>query len=138
MTLKYYITKSTIRLVKSSCFAIWSGVTFSSFLKLLFLIFLFDFCQNHRPVGPNVLPQSLNMFKNTESQWTRMGFLAWLIVGVKYYSHLWLLHTTGLLCYQGPQKIFKKAKKFLKVIAKATDPFHRNSIIFCLIWTVST
>ena len=41
---------------------------------------------------------------HSELEW---DFLAWLIMGVKYYSHIWFLHTTGLLRYQGPQKSYK-------------------------------
>ena len=47
---------------------------------------------------------------NTWSQWTRMEILICYLVGVKYYSHIWFLHTTGLLSrYQGPQE--KQARK---------------------------
>jgi hypothetical protein len=34
-----------------------------------------------------------------------MGIFIWYLVGVKYYSHEWVLHTTGLLKDQRTQKI---------------------------------
>ena len=41
-----------------------------------------------------------------------------------------MMHTTGLLRYQRPQKDKKKKAKKLKALAKATDQFYRNFIIF--------
>ena len=47
-----------------------------------------------------------------------------------YNAHIWFLHTTGLLKYQGPQKKYKRQIKFSKAIAKATDTFYGNFTIF--------
>jgi hypothetical protein len=64
------------------------------------------------------------------SQWIRMGILIWFMVGVKYYSHIWFLHTIGLLRYHGPQDNWKRPRNFSKAIPKATLPFYWNFIIF--------
>ena len=50
--------------------------------------------------------------------------------GRGYKSHIWFLHTTGLLRYQGPQKKYKRPRKFSKALAKATDTFYRNLMTF--------
>ena len=54
------------------------------------------------------------------------------MVGVKYYSQIWYLHTTGLLRYHGPQENWKRPRKFSKAVPKATLQFYLNFIIFLL------
>ena len=50
----------------------------------------------------------------TYPQWIRMGILIWFMKGVKYYSHIWFLHTTGLLRYHWPQENWKRPRKLKK------------------------
>ena len=56
----------------------------------------------------------LHFFAIHSSQWTRMEILICYLVGVKYYSHIWFLHTTGLLKHQRPQKNKKKSEKIFE------------------------
>ena len=58
-----------------------------------------------------------------------MGFLCWLIVG----SEILLAHMIFSLDFLGIKdlkKIKKRPQIFLKALAKATDQFYRNFIIF--------
>ena len=90
--------------------------------------------QPQRPRGPQwpLQPHSIKKITNpdgwiipgtkmtnhSELEWDFCVGFSW---GVKYYSHIWFFHTTGLLRCQRPQKGKKRPKKILKALPKATD-----------------
>ena len=69
-----------------------------SFLSLFMYAFMNEWNWNIFSIfhGYSNLCKHITFCWNNRSHWTKMGFFAWLIVGVKYYSHISFLHTSGL------------------------------------------
>ena len=75
----------------------------------------------------------------SHSQWIRMGILIWFMVGVKYYSQTWLLHTTRLLRYHGLQENWKRPRKFSKAVPKVESSLYQKNVgVDLLIYTYRT